>query len=523
MALVDPSIAMSFRGLQLPPPTNALAQYAQLMQIQQAQRQGEVSQMQLDKLRRDKDIFDQFQANVIKHGGPSDPNATIQAFLSSPNPEHVKIGYEMRLKKEGRDQYNAYLARRGLLPSGAPATAAPAAAPAEAFTAAPEAPAIPGVVSTPVAPRVMPQANVLAPMTGAAPTIDLRAQADIEGIQREIDRLPAAEKQAGSDRLMILQAELAKAQARAGAPNALAPAPTPSINALTTTAPPPQLDAQAIQQEMEFLSGIDDPRAKARIEILKPQLVEALKVTTGAPGSTILRGGRVVGQVPRAPTKLQEEFEFYQKAGGTKNIDEFVSSGAQSELSKLGDKAYIERSGKLRDNAEAATVNVGKLNKVITHLRSSDAITGIGAELFNDLNRARTKFLADKEAGKKVTDTEYLKALLSSDVFPMIQSLGIGARGMDTPAEKNFLLEVMTGKIELNRDTLIKMTTDRFDNEVRAIDKYNKSVDKKELDDYFRVMRIQKEKIPVPTMAEIKPASVNKTLEGIFGRRPGGQ
>lgn len=39
MALVDPSIAMSFRGIQLPPPVNALAQASQLMQIQQAQAQ----------------------------------------------------------------------------------------------------------------------------------------------------------------------------------------------------------------------------------------------------------------------------------------------------------------------------------------------------------------------------------------------------------------------------------------------------------------------------------------------------
>lgn len=39
MALVNPNIAMSYRGLQLPPPVNALAQATQLMQIQQAQAQ----------------------------------------------------------------------------------------------------------------------------------------------------------------------------------------------------------------------------------------------------------------------------------------------------------------------------------------------------------------------------------------------------------------------------------------------------------------------------------------------------
>lgn len=39
MALVDPNIAMSFKGIQLPTPVNALAQASQLMQIKQAQAQ----------------------------------------------------------------------------------------------------------------------------------------------------------------------------------------------------------------------------------------------------------------------------------------------------------------------------------------------------------------------------------------------------------------------------------------------------------------------------------------------------
>lgn len=53
MALVDPSIAMSFKGLQLPPPPNALAQYSQLAQIQNYQQQNALNQMKMEEARRE--------------------------------------------------------------------------------------------------------------------------------------------------------------------------------------------------------------------------------------------------------------------------------------------------------------------------------------------------------------------------------------------------------------------------------------------------------------------------------------
>lgn len=38
---------------------------------------------------------------------------------------------------------------------------------------------------------------------------------------------------------------------------------------------------------------------------------------------------------------------------------------------------------------------------------------------------------------------------MGADVFAMLKPLGIGARGLDTPAERKFLQEVLTGKIGL--------------------------------------------------------------------------
>jgi hypothetical protein len=49
MALVDPNIAMGYRGVEIP---NQLAQYAQLSQIQNAQNQNRMANMQLDEYQR---------------------------------------------------------------------------------------------------------------------------------------------------------------------------------------------------------------------------------------------------------------------------------------------------------------------------------------------------------------------------------------------------------------------------------------------------------------------------------------
>ena len=58
----------------------------------------------------------------------------------------------------------------------------------------------------------------------------------------------------------------------------------------------------------------------------------------------------------------------------------------------------------------------------------------------------------------------------------MISALGIGARGLDTPAEREFLRAVFTGTISMSNATLIEMTEIRERIAQRAIDKYNKKL-----------------------------------------------
>lgn len=171
-----------------------------------------------------------------------------------------------------------------------------------------------------------------------------------------------------------------------------------------------------------------------------------------------------------------------------------------------GQTKYDETLGTIRakqdvdivETANKSKNNISKIDMTLNQLQNTDAITGFGADIQKNVNRFKAKVLKDAKAGKQVADTEILDAFLGSDVFPQIGALGIGAKGLDTPAEREFLRQVMTGTISMDKNALIKMTQIRRDIEKRAIDRYNSAVDSGELNDYFASTKRQKKLIEIP-------------------------
>jgi hypothetical protein len=149
--------------------------------------------------------------------------------------------------------------------------------------------------------------------------------------------------------------------------------------------------------------------------------------------------------------------------------------------------------------AQAAVDGVRLNNDLLKHLRTNpDMNTGMFAEMKQGIDRLKVLAAQNEKAGKRASDTEVLDSMLGSQVFPMIQQLGIGARGMDTPAEREFLRKVMTGTIELQPATLIKMAEIRRDIAKRSVNKFNERVDKGELDEFFKHAMKKKSKITLP-------------------------
>jgi hypothetical protein len=171
-----------------------------------------------------------------------------------------------------------------------------------------------------------------------------------------------------------------------------------------------------------------------------------------------------------------------------------AESARQTGYGKLG----VEQNTAIFTSGQSAVKNIAKIDETLNLIQQGTPTTGIGAELINNINRTKLLFTDSKKNIKEVSDTELLNSLLGADVFPQIGALGIGAKGLDTPAEREFLRQVMTGTINMNKDTLIRMTNLRKKYEEKSLTQYNKAVEEGQLDDLFQFSGLPKRKLTAP-------------------------
>ena len=183
-------------------------------------------------------------------------------------------------------------------------------------------------------------------------------------------------------------------------------------------------------------------------------------------------------------------------------------------------KLSAQGDGELVQNAGAATNNIAKLDEALRVIDSGDVNLGIGSEIATNFDRVKAQFLGDSEAQRRASTDQYLDALLGSDVFTAISSLGIGARGLDTPAEREFLRQVLTGTRALDQSALRRITELRRQREVNVINEYNNRVDLGELDAFFDASNKVKRKFEVPALPSFtSTVSENETAEEALARR----
>jgi hypothetical protein len=171
---------------------------------------------------------------------------------------------------------------------------------------------------------------------------------------------------------------------------------------------------------------------------------------------------------------------------------------AESERQKGYGKLGVEQNTAIFTAGQSAVKNISKIDETLALIEQGTPTTGIGADLINNINRTKLLFTDSKKNIKEVSDTELLNSLLGADVFPQIGALGIGAKGLDTPAEREFLRQVMTGTINMNKDTLLRLTNLRKKYEEKSLNQYNKAVEEGQLDDLFQFSGLPKKKLTVP-------------------------
>lgn len=185
-----------------------------------------------------------------------------------------------------------------------------------------------------------------------------------------------------------------------------------------------------------------------------------------------------------------------------------ANEAARREVEVAGEKSRIETGAKYAqtaaakmyeddkgayESAKSSARSIDKLDMVLKHLKESDAITGAGQEILLGFEKLKTLLLQSEAAGNRVADTQILDAFLGSDVFPQIKALGIGARGLDTPAEREFLRSVMTGTPNMQKEALIRLTEERLKLARQNVKEFNKRVEGGELDRFFNATGRAKE------------------------------
>jgi hypothetical protein len=186
----------------------------------------------------------------------------------------------------------------------------------------------------------------------------------------------------------------------------------------------------------------------------------------------------------KSPSVFQQKLDAAKKLGLTdEQAFERAMSGSGTTINMPGGaeteiyKTAIQKDYALAEEAQKSLSSIANLNQTIDLIESGNATLGIGSSFRQDIDRMKA-FFGDEDAIKSASSTALLNALLGQDVFGAISSLGIGARGLDTPAEREFLRSVLTGTTEMTPEALLRMTNLRKKYAEKVIEKYNTAVDK---------------------------------------------
>jgi hypothetical protein len=195
-----------------------------------------------------------------------------------------------------------------------------------------------------------------------------------------------------------------------------------------------------------------------------------------------------------------------------------IKNVTETEYNKAAGQDTYKRDVKIVTDAEEAQKLLPNMYETLNVIKTGDINTGIGSQVFDVIRRAQSQFTNDKEAKVNVSDSQYLDSLLGKAVFGQIAALGIGARGLDTPAEREFLLEVVTGKRSLDKESLVKITENRIASSERALKDFNTSLSNGNLD---KLQRVTEKKFapyelskPAPTATLTNDELINKHLKG---------
>jgi hypothetical protein len=401
------------------------------LQMQQSVRQGEVSQMQLAKMRRDEQGLAEFSRKVSAMGGPSDPVEIAKAYLSHPEVEMQKFGAGLMQKAQILAAYKLQF----------PDTAAPSA-PSAATVGQTNALLPPAVGAAPVG-----QTNALLTTPGAAPAASTATvESRLAEIRAKLARLepftgtngaPAAIREA--DMLKKEAEELLKS-------HTLAPGGT------LVRAGLPNLTAPAAKSEFETLLGSSG--------LSETEMTAARKARVGKESTTSYEFLTTLAQLGKT-TDAYERGQLMNRLrqlsthapGTTVNVDTKVGNKYGETFAKdIG-----EADAKLRGAAIGARDLAANANQTLALLENPQIFTGGAADIKLAIAKA-LNVVGDTDA-QAIANTEQLIRSTGKATLASIKNSGLGTGQGFTDKDLKMLQGVEGGTIGLNADTLRAFAT----------------------------------------------------------------
>jgi hypothetical protein len=427
MAL-DPNISLGVKQLEVP---NQLAQYGQLQQIMGGQRQAEMADMQIQRMRQTDQALENVRQIAMKNGGPSDLNEIAKAYLSAPNQEMQQFGVGLLQKMNERSDFEKTY--KSLYPEATAAAAAPA--------------------------------NAMAPAVRPAPTPAVSASNMGQLGTGTFDMAPTAPM------------------------NAMAPAaPAAPVNALAAPTAPAGKTVADLRREIMLFSQSTDPRAKAMVDVLKNQLTELSKTQTVAPGQQLYAGGKVIYTAP----EKDSEFEKLLTKSGLSDTEktalriarakkEATHAPGTSVYMPPQEKAFEGELGKgqaksIIDNRAAAQDAASIIDTVKTgrDIMKSGMITGAGADFLVNLNQGLKTAGIDAGYADAAANSQAFSANMAGNVGKLIKQFGAGTGLSD--ADREFAKDMAGGRIALDAKAIDKILNINERAARNVITRHNKDV-----------------------------------------------
>jgi hypothetical protein len=259
-----------------------------------------------------------------------------------------------------------------------------------------------------------------------------------------------------------------------------------------------------------FKAMPDDPQAlSAAMRRLQVQALTPAQQTETQILQQDLGGKTRVMRIPKLGGRgeVVPETEAVVTASPNRPLTQFLMPGETArsrKIGELGGEALVTD----YNAARSAVTGLSKDYEVLRLLNEGKPTTGITAELETNIDSLVASFAGDREAASRASDSELLEALLGQDVFQQFQSLGVGARGLDTKNEREFLQAVISGRKSLNKETITRMTEMRAKYKEQAVDSFNERVRSGELDEFFRDFGRPKREFKKPERPKLKEQPV---------------